>query len=368
MEINRRRIKVRDIATGYLENKDDNSVVAYRGKLDVRPKFQREFVYDDKKRDAVVMTVLKEFPLNIMYWSKQKDDQYEMIDGQQRTISICRFIQGGFSVKIKGNNMFFHNLTEEEKNTILEYPLDVFVCEGGEREKLEWFEVINIAGEKLTQQELRNAVYAGTWLTDAKTYFSRTNCPAYRLAKQYMSGSPIRQDYLEKVLKWKADTENKSIEDYMSEHQNDPDAYELWEYFQAVIDWVKAVFPKYHKEMKGIDWGILYNEAKDRELDPNKLQERIEELMLDDDVTKKKGIWEYLITGNESKLSIRAFSEGMKRQKYEEQQGKCARCGESFTLDKMEGDHIIPWSEGGKTTLDNLQMLCKDCNRRKSNK
>ena len=197
MKIELREISVHDVFNGY-QNNDENGVVGYGGNLNIRPPYQREFVYDDKKRNAVIETVFKGFPLNVMYWSKNADGTFELLDGQQRTLSLCAYANADYSF----NSKYFHNLTETEKNQILDYPLMIYVCTGNDKERLDWFKTINIAGEKLTDQELRNANYTGSWLTDAKRYFSKTNCVAYNLASKYMNGAPIRQDYLETVLRW----------------------------------------------------------------------------------------------------------------------------------------------------------------------
>lgn len=360
MKITLHETTVGEVYQGYI-NDDEEGVYALDGKLSIRPKYQREFVYDDAKRNAVIDTITKGFPLNVMYWVKTEDGNYEVLDGQQRTISFCEYLDGNFTVDYRG----FHNLTADEQKQILDYTLTIYICEGKDSEKLDWFRTINIAGEKLTDQELRNAVYAGEWLTDAKRYFSKTNCVAYRKGKDYLTGSPIRQDYLQTVLKW---ISNNNIEEYMSKHQHDNNAGVEWAYFQRVIDWVKATFPNYRKEMKGIDWGSLYAAHKDETLNPTELEQTIKELMMDDDITNKKGIYAYVLDGDERHLSIRAFTPAMKREAYERQDGICPVCGGHFDLEQMEGDHITPWSEGGKTTADNCQMLCKDCNRRKSNK
>ncbi len=239
----------------------------------------------------------------------------------------------------------------------------IYLCSGTDSEKLEWFKIINIAGEKLTDQELRNAVYAGSWVTDAKRYFSKTGCPAYGLGGDYLSGTAIRQDYLETTIKW---ISNDDIEDYMAKHQDKPNANDLWLYFQSVIAWIKSTFPRYRNDMKGINWGTFYNMYKDREVDPNKLEAQISRLMEDEDVSNKKGIYSYVLDGKEKYLNIRAFSKNQKREAYERQKGICPGCNEHFEIDEMEGDHITPWRDGGKTAAENCQMLCKEDNRRKS--
>ena len=366
MKIELHEISIREVVAGYI-NSDEDGVVGYGGKLDIRPKYQREFVYKDKQRDAVIETVRKNFPLNVMYWVVNENGNYEVLDGQQRTISICEYVKGSFSL----NYQYFHNLTEEEKAQILDYKLMIYICDGSDKEKLEWFKTINIAGEKLFDQELRNAVYTGAWLSDAKKYFSKSNCPAKLIGEDYLSGNPIRQEYLETVLDW---ISGGNIEEYMATHQHAPNASQLWQYFQMVIAWVKAVFPNYRKEMKGIQWGRLYNEYKDGEYDSAAFEKRISELMQDDDVSKKAGIYEYLFDEKEKHLSIRLFTQSMKRAAYERQQGICPHCVKElkdkvkYELSEMEADHITPWHLGGKTEPNNCQMLCQYHNRMKSGK
>lgn len=369
MHIEERKVTVREVTEGYF-NDAEEGVVGYDDQLDIRPKYQREFVYKDKQRDEVIRTVMKGLPLNVMYWvdrgEQYEDDpdepRYEVLDGQQRTISLCEYVDGSFSV----DDMYFYNLPGDQQKQILDYELFVYVCEGTDSEKLEWFRIINIAGEQLTDQELRNAVYAGSWVSDAKRYFSKTGCAASTLADDYLKGSSIRQEFLETAISWAASAEGKSIEGYMAKHQDDPTAQALWSYFRSVIDWVQAVFPKKRKEMKGLPWGLFYNEHhKRRDLDPKALEKRVSALMADEDVQKKSGVYEYLLTGDVKALSIRAFDQRTKREAYERQGHKCAICGKEFEFEKMHADHIKPWSKGGHTTPDNCQMLCRDCNLKK---
>jgi hypothetical protein len=359
MNITLKEISVRDLTNGFEDNNDDG-VIGYGGALDIRPPYQREFIYKDKQREAVIDTINKNYPLNVMYWAVNEGG-FEVIDGQQRTISICQYINGDFAYMFR----YFHNLQKDEQERILNYKLMIYLCEGTDSEKLEWFRTINIAGEKLTEQELRNAVYSGAWVSDAKRHFSKNNCAAYGLGSNYMNGTPIRQDYLETTIDW---ISKGNIEVYMSNHQNEANANELWLYFQSVINWVKTIFPKYRKEMKGINWGFLYNEYKDQKFDSKKLEEQIVLLMIDDDITNKKGIYEYVLSGKEKHLNIRAFTDNQKRESYERQKGICVVCKEHFEINEMEADHITPWHEGGKTSSDNCQMLCKYDNRRKSGK
>jgi hypothetical protein len=292
-------------------------------------------------------------------------DEHELMDGQQRTISICQYVAGDFAVEMDGSPRFFHNLSAERRQQILDYELSIYVCEGSEGEKLDWFKIINIAGEKLTDQELRNAIYTGPWLADAKKWFSRTGGPAYAMGEKYVNGSPIRQDFLEEALDWI--TADK-IDEYMSVHQHDADAQELWQYFQAVIAWIQRVFPNYRKLMKGLDWGRFYNAHKGDALNAATLESRIVALIEDDEVDNKKGIYEYLLTGNEKTLSLRAFDDKTKVKTYEKQKGICPVCKKQFEFGGMEADHIVPWSKGGKTEATNCRMLCMLDNRTKSGK
>lgn len=363
MKIDLHKISIRKVVADYKDSAEEG-VVAYGGKLDIRPKYQREFVYKDKQRDAVVETIKQDFPLNVMYWMVREDGDYEVLDGQQRTISIGQYVNGDFSL----NDRYFHNLTKEEQDQILNYELMIYFCEGTDKERLDWFRIINIAGEKLTDQEIRNAVYTGPWLSDAKLKFSKSNCAAYLLANdggQLVSGSPIRQEYLETALSW---INNEKIEDYMAKHQHDSNADKLWKYFQSVIAWVRAAFTNYRREMNSVQWGELYNEFKDAKLNPKKLEAEITELMQDEDVTKKSGIYPYVLTRDERFLNIREFTEKQKREAYERQKGICVKCKKHFGIEEMEADHIKPWHEGGKTVSGNCQMLCKQDNRTKSGK
>lgn len=362
MKIKLHEIPVKEVVEGYIDSAE-NGVIGYKGRLNIRPAFQREFIYKDKQRDEVIRTMRKYFPLNVMYWVKSDDGNFELLDGQQRTISFCQYVNGDYSI----DHMGFDNLTQTERQQILDYTLMIYICEGTDKEKLDWFKIINIAGEQLTAQELRNAIYTGEWLTDAKKYFSKTNCPAYAIGSDYLNGSPIRQNYLETAIRWLASRDGKEIEDYMAEHQHDTNCNELWLYFQTVINWVKATFPKYRsKEMKGLEWGIYYNKHGAGKYDPKQLEVRIVGLLDDEDVTKSSGIYEYLLDGDERHLSIREFTPKMGRAAYERQKGICPKCKKHFEIEYMQADHITPWSKGGKTLAENCQLLCADCNRRKS--
>lgn len=356
MKVEPHNITVRELVNGYEDN-DEDGVVGFDGKLNIRPPFQREFIYKDKQREAVIDTVINGYPLNTMYWAVTADG-FEIIDGQQRTVSICQYIDGAFSHK----NRYFHNLQQDEQDAIYDYELMVYRCDGDDSEKLRWFEIVNIAGVPLEQQEIRNAVFAGPWTADAKRYFSKTQCAAWRLGNKYVAGSLDRQAYLETAISWINDGE---VDDYMGIHQGDDSAEPLWAYFRSVINWAKATFPTYRKEMKGVPWGPLCNEFKHHDLSPAQLEAEVSRLMRDDDVSNRKGIYQYVLTGEEKHLNIRNFTDNQKRAAYERQEGICTICNKHFPIEDMEADHITPWHEGGKTEPDNCQMLCKEDNRAK---
>ena len=356
---------VREITEGYKDLKE-GGVFGLSGKLNIRPPYQREYIYKDKQRDEVIHTIRKKFPLNSIYWAKNDDGTYEVLDGQQRILSFCQYVAGVFSI----DRRKFTNLEDDEKSIINDYVVRVFICEGTPSERLAWFKVINIAGVPLTTQELRNATYTGPWLADAKIRFSKTGCNAYAIAHDYIDGAPIRQAFLETALSWisKADKDKDRIDLYMADHQHDPNANELWLYFRSVIDWIDATFPHKRPFMKGINWGALYDAFGKVTLDTDALEKEIQRLELDDDVGNKSGIYSYILTQEQKHLNIRVFSKKQKLEAYARQSGICPQCNEHFEFSQMEGDHIDPWIEGGATTSENCQMLCKPCNRRKSSK
>lgn len=365
MRVDLRDITVEELVDSYHDD-GEGGVVGYGRRLDIRPPFQREFIYKAKQRDAVIDTIVRGFPLNVMYWADRGDGTYEVIDGQQRTISVAQYVQGDFShlPVVGGDLCFFHNLPSDKQQHILDYELMVYVCRGTDSEKLEWFKTINIAGERLTNQELRNAVYAGPWVSDAKGWFSRNGCAAYQIGQHYLKGSPIRQEYLETAIRWATDT---TIEDYMGTHQHKADAAPLWEHFQAVIDWIGSCFTVQRPQlMKSVDWGSLYDSHKDESLDADAIEQEVQSLIADDEVQKQSGIYPYVLTRDERFLNLRTFPKDVKQRVYEKQGGRCAECGEAFELSKMEADHITPWVEDGKTIEENCQMLCREHNRRKA--
>ena len=374
MKIELDRVPIRDVVSGYV-NAEDDGVRGLNDRLDIRPKYQRLFRYKPEQQQAVIQTILKGFPLNIFYWSVSDDDNgeptYEMLDGQQRTMSICEFVEGNFSITDPAwpfpKN--FDSLSTDDKRMVLDYELMVYKCRGSEDEKLEWFQVINIAGLTLEPQELRNAVYTGPWLTDAKRYFSRENQGAHKYAKDYVNCGDVKaQDLLEKGLTWIAGKGDDAICSYMNTRRNDQNALELWKRFRDVVDWARATFPRHRPQLRQVNWPDLFDRFGSVTWNPDELEERVKTLLADVDVTKKAGVYEYVLSGDDRVLNIRAFDDAVKAEAYERQCGICVKCQDHFEIVQMQADHVTPWSLGGKTEAANCQMLCADCNRRKSNK
>jgi hypothetical protein len=385
MKIQTPIITIKDLVNGYKDD-GENGVTAYNGKLNVRPAFQRAYVYEPDDRDRVMVTVYNGLPLNSIYWAINPDKTYEVIDGQQRIISICQFItnddgdENPIAINFNNkNNQTFEGLSPEKQEEILNYKLQVYVCEGTDDEKLDWFNTINIAGKVMTKQELLNANYTGTWLSNAKTYFSKKrNNKAINISfydndekKTLLSISgddANRQALLELALKWIVNTDTAQypeIKNYMAVHRHDKDAKELMDYFNKVINWVKKTFPKYNKDMKGLEWGSLYNKYHNKKYDTKKLEEELERLRniyaVDPDGLNKSGFYEYVLSGNRSLIWKRVFSEKQQNQVYSEQGGKCAVCKKKFKIEELEAHHKTAFSDGGETIKSNCLMLCKDC-------
>ena len=373
MTIEKKEITVGKIVEGYVNN-DEQGVRGFGGLLDIRPPYQREFIYNEKEQKAVINTVLNGYPLNVMYWVKRSDDAecpYEVMDGQQRTLSLCEYVAGKFSFDFK----FFANQPKDVQQKILDYPLDIYICEGTASEKLDWFQTINIAGKVLNDQEINNAIFAGPFVSDAKRHFSKKNCGAERLGKDLVNGTVNRQDFLKKALEWMAEHETRekrpqTLKGYMADHQHDPNANNLWTYFQNVLNWAMTNFDmrKFKKIMKGLDWAWLYDTYGSETLNTVELAKRISILVRDGDIQRQTGIIPYVLTGDERHLDLRAFPEDIKLAAWERQKHICPLCGREFDYELMEGDHITPWREGGRTVVENCQMLCRECNRRKGAK
>lgn len=374
MKITPHTYTIRQLIEGYT-NDIDEGVHTMNGNLIIRPPYQREFIYTEKRQQAVINSILNGFPINVFYFAPQ-EDKLEVLDGQQRIISICRFATDNLYISTgtpsKPDSRLFNSLSKKKQNAFLDYEIMVYLCEGDEYDKLNWFRTINVPGIELTNQELRNIAFTGPWLTAAKKYFFRgdygiNTSVAYKKGYgDYLSGTANRQEWLETALKWIA----PNITEYMSAHKNDDTADELIAHFETVIEWAKKLFPYYRREMKSVDWGALWRDWNGRtrleRQDPKEIEARVVELMSDDDVRRKSGIYPYMLTGEEKYLNVRQFTNSMKRSAYETQDGICAKCTKKFDMKDMQADHITPWSRGGKTEADNLQMLCKDCNRRKS--
>ena len=387
MEIKRVSIKIVDLCDGYKNDSEEDierGVYAYHGKLCVRPAFQRMFVYDKKQENAVIDTALKGFPLNIMYWVDNGDGTYDCLDGQQRTISLCNFVDGISSFQapwLKDNaRIYIHTLKRIDPDLyakFMNYELEVYICRGTKAEQMEWFKTINIAGEELYPQELRNASYVSRWLTDAKRYFSKANasstakCPAERLGGQYTNKNANRQEILEQVISWRIGSkEDVDICNYMEAHINDKDASDLWNYFNNVINWITTVFYEtYDKGMATVNWGKLYNDYHTEDFDADEISEKFNELMMykatkELDISVAK-ICEYCITRDETLLKHREFNEAQKTTMYNQQRGICPDRGKHYLKAEMHAHHIVPWYNGGVTELANGVMLCEECHRQR---
>lgn len=377
MEITEKKIKISDLIKGFTEDDLNDDIRGYGGALNIRPAFQRNLVYNEEKQKAVINSILHKYPINVMYWSDCGDGKYELLDGQQRTMSICRFANIGFHIEWNGKKYLCNpkSMPDNLYEKFMNYELTVYICKGNTEEKRSWFEVINTQGERLTPQELLNAVHTGPWLVDAKAKFSKITGKGVQIGSKYIAGSANRQEILETALKWITTSYNDvyhgDIELYMIQNQQQPNAKDLWLYFQRVISWVDETFPYYDKRMKGLNWASMYDRFKDKALDAEELHTRIETLLLDDEVNNKKGIWEYVLDGNESHLNLRTFTDAQKLHAYKACGGICCDCQKEgganatkiWKLEEMEADHIDPWHLGGKTELGNCRMLCKHHNR-----
>jgi 5-methylcytosine-specific restriction endonuclease McrA len=389
MKIVLKPITVRDIFSGYKDNAEEG-VVGYGGKLNIRPAYQREYVYKEEQRNEVIRTVTRgfpntEFPLNVMYWAKTDEDNFELIDGQQRTISLCRYVNKEFSILIDGMPQNFDNLSQEKKDHILNYKLQIYICTGTADERLEWFSIINLAGEPLTEQELLNANFTGPWLSNAKLFFMKSNSAAYGLGSKYttIEANQSRGKGLETAIKW---ISKDNIKQYMADHQNDTDADALWQHFKLVIEWIEKTFTNYYSEMKGLNWGQLYDEYHEKNYDPKKVSKQVSALFDDEFVGKSKGIFEYILGGSiDSKLlEVRVFDTGIIKSVYSKQtkaaktnkKSNCPLCAignnanknKIWELKEMDADHVKAWSKKGKTSIENCEMLCVTHNRAKGNR
>ena len=379
-------LTVADICDGFVYSElEGKGLFGWGGRLVIQPEYQRNYIYADGKRDvAVVDSLLKGYPIGLIYFVKTEDGRYEVLDGQQRITSFGRFVRGKFPVlDADGMPHYFDGLNEDERNRILTSRLTVYVCEGTETEIKEWFRTINIAGVPLVEQELLNAIYSGPFVTAAKEVFSNSGNATMQKWKCYVAGDERRQKVLETALAW---VSKGAIEDYMGKHRHDADCDELKAYFNSVIDWIDGVFRGVKDEMCGLEWGRLYEKYHAQAYDPAKVWERVEALYVDEFVTDRKGIFEFVLGGEkETKLlNVRVFSEKEKKQVYAKQTADAERKGVSncplcalgheanakriWKLGEMDADHVAAWSKGGATDIANCQMLCKTHNRAKGNR
>ena len=365
-------IPLKELFKGY-SNDDENGAYAYDGKLDVRPKYQREFVYKEEQQKNVIDTILMGAPLGLLYWPII-GDKYECLDGQQRCISICEFLEGNFHIEFQGHEQTFNNLPVEVQERILNYEILVAFLEGTREEYKMWFDRINTAGAVMTEQEKRNGAYCCPALEKLKKFLSKRNSPYVSHCQPYMNGEAIRQDYLETTLLWyscnfetKQQDYNKNIEKCMLDLISNPEkANEIISFIKDVITWVENTFTTYRKEMKGLPWGFLYKLCKDNVYNPGEMEEKVHNLMVDDEITANKGIYMYLLIGDTKYLNQREFDYSIRRKVYEQQNGICPDCGDHYEFEEMEGHHIVPWVSGGKTVIENCQMLCKKCHSKKN--
>ena len=379
-------ITINDICKGFVYNElEGKGLYGLSGSLTIQPEYQRNYIYADGKKDvAVIDSILKGYPIGLLYFVQTEPGKYEVLDGQQRITSFGRFVTCKFAIKDQnGMEQNFSGLAEDLQLKILNKPLTIYICEGEETEIKEWFKTINIAGVPLNEQELYNAIYSGPFVTKAKEEFSNSQNSNTQKWGAYVAGSVIRQDFLNEALNWVSDG---NIEKYMSIHRRDDNINELKTHFNAVIDWVSNVFKDVTKDMCGIEWGKLYNKYHDKPYDPQKVSEKLQELYADPFVKNHRGIFEYILSGcnNPRLLDVRVFDEATKRRVYEKQTkeaqekgiSNCPYCAighevnqkKIYKLDEMDADHVSAWSKGGLTSEENCQMLCKTHNRSKGNK
>lgn len=380
-------LTVRDICEGFVyDTNEGKGLHGWGGRLVIQPEYQRNYIYFEQNKEApVIDSVLKKYPLGLIYFVKTAEDKYEILDGQQRITSLGRFITDKFAIKDEdGNEQIFKSYTSMQER-ILNTPLTIYICEGEEHEIKSWFKTINIAGEPLKEQELLNAIYSGPFVTNAKKVYSNSNNPQMQKWQCYVNGNPKRQEILAEALAWVAKGKDK-VDAYMAQHRYDDNISELQSYFDSVIDWAKGVFGAPYDGMKGLAWGELYEKYHSEPYNTQNVRERIEELLDDEYVKNKKGVFEYVLGREEDKtlLNVRIFDEHTKKRKYKEQTDEAEANGHSncplcaignnsnkthiWKLSEMDADHVTAWSRGGETTIENCEMLCKTHNRAKGNR
>ena len=379
-------LTVKDICEGFVYNElEGKGLYGLSGKLTIQPEYQRNYIYADGKKDvAVIESILKGYPLGLIYFVKVEDDKYEVLDGQQRITSFGRYVTNKFAVKDEnGLEQYFSGIASDKQQQILKSPLLIYECEGEESEIKEWFKTINIAGVPLNNQELNNAIYSGPFVTLCKEEFSNSQNSNIQKWSAYVKGNVNRQQFLERALDW---VSKGNISDYMSLHRYDSNISEIKTYFNSVINWVSGVFKDVEKEMCGLEWGRLYEEHHKKPYDPKKVSEQVKNLYGDPYVKYRKGIFEYILGGSiDTKLlDVRIFDEATKKSTYKNQTSTAETKGESncplcavghdanktkiWKLAEMDADHVTAWSKGGSTDPSNCQMLCKTHNRAKGNR
>lgn len=383
----RTNITVKDICEGFVYNElEGKGLFGLSGKLTIQPEYQRNYIYASnggEREIAVIQSVLKGYPIGLIYFNKVAEDKFEVLDGQQRITSLGRFITDKFAIKDENGMQYFGGMAKDKKTKILETQLLIYECEGTESEIKEWFKTINIVGVPLNDQELLNAVYSGPFVTLAKAEFSNSQNANVQKWSAYIKGSANRQDFLERALDW---VSKGNIGDYMSRHRYDNNINELKTYFNSVIDWVSSVFIDVESEMRGLEWGRLYETYHKTSYDPQKVSAEVHKLYADPYIKNRRGIFEYILGGSvDTKLlEVRVFDEATKRAVYAQQTAKAEEKGESncplctlghdankskiWSFDEMDADHVSAWSKGGKSDMKNCQMLCKTHNRAKGNR
>ena len=388
MKTTLRQYKVSEICDGFVYNElEAKGLFGLSGKLTIQPEYQRSYIYADGKRDvAVINSLLKRYPLGLIYFNKVDESNFEVLDGQQRITSFGRFVRDKFAIKDQnGNEQNFSSLPQDQKDIILNAEILVYECEGTETEIKQWFQTINIAGVPLNSQELLNAIYSGPFVTLGKAEFSNSQNANIQKWSAYISGVVNRQEYWERALEWVAKGKD-NIDNYMSRHRGDKNINEVSVYFQSVIDWVSTTFIDVEKEMSGLDWGRLYEAHHNSPYNKTKVSARIKELYSDGYVKNRKGIWEFVLGGevDTKLLEVRVFDEPTKKSTYAKStkeaelklKSNCSLCADGngpngtkiWKYDEMEADHILAWSKKGATTASNCQMLCKTHNRAKGNR
>lgn len=379
-------ITVKDICEGFVYNElEGKGLFGLSGKLTIQPEYQRNYIYADGKKDvAVIESLLKDYPLGLIYFVKVNDDEFEILDGQQRITSFGRYVTNKFAFKDEnGMEQYFDGIAADKKSKILKTKLTIYECEGKESEIKNWFRTINIAGVPLNDQELNNSIFSGPFVTLAKTEFSNSQNANIQKWSAYIKGSVNRQAFLEIALEWAS---KGNIVDYMSSHRYDKNINELKTYFKSVIDWVSTVFIDVENEMCGLEWGQLYETYHKKAYDPKKISAGVQKLYGDLYIKNRKGIFEYILGGSKDTklLEIRVFDEATKKSIYtkqtkvaeKENKSNCPLCSighdssksKIWSLNEMDADHVTAWSKGGVTSAKNCQMLCKTHNRAKGNK